>query len=166
MFFYLLLLLTLVPILELALLFRIARAIDWLPTIAIVLVTGAVGAALARREGLKTFARIQNDLSAGRMPADSMLEGVLILVAGVLLITPGVITDVIGLLLLIPPCRRWIGRQLANSFRKHIVVMHHSEMPGHSAPEDEFIDVEVTETRTNDERKILEQHQNDRGDTP
>lgn len=148
MFLYLLLLLTLVPIVELALLFKIAAAIDWVPTIALVLVTGVVGASLARREGLKTLAQIQADLSAGKMPAAAMVEGVLILAAGLVLITPGVLTDALGLLLLIAPCRRWVGRKLTEKFQGHIVMMRPGDVHGGPPEGDGFIDVEVTDTRT------------------
>ncbi len=144
MFLYLLLLLTLVPILELALLFKIAGAIDWVPTIGLVLVTGAVGAALARSEGLKTLAQIQADLNAGKMPAAAMVEGVLILAAGLVLITPGVMTDALGLFLLIPPCRRWVARILSDKFRGQFIIMHQGGVPGEQSGDDEFIDVEVT----------------------
>jgi len=144
MFLFLLLLLTLVPIVELALLFKIAAAIDWIPTIALVLVTGVVGASLARHEGLKTFAQIQTDLGAGKMPAAAMVEGVLILAAGLVLITPGVVTDALGLFLLIPPCRRWVGRKLSEKFQRHVVIMHNGDFYEKPDGDDGFIDVEVT----------------------
>ncbi len=144
MFLYLLLLLTLVPIVELALLFKIAGAIDWLPTIMLVLVTGAIGASLARHEGLKTLTQIQADLGSGKMPAGAMVEGVLILAAGLVLITPGVITDAIGLFLLIPPCRRWAARILSKKFRGQFVVMHQGDSHSEHTVDDGFIDVEVT----------------------
>ena len=96
MFLYLLLLLTIVPIVELIILFRIADRFQWGPTIALVLLTGILGAWLARREGLKTVSRIQSDLGRGVPPTGAMVDGLLILIAGAVLITPGILTDVLG----------------------------------------------------------------------
>jgi UPF0716 protein FxsA len=69
-----------------------------------------VGAALARHQGLSTLARLQRDLAGGRLPAEPLVEGVLILVAGAVLLTPGVLTDAAGFLVLVPPFRRLIIR--------------------------------------------------------
>ena len=138
MFLRLLLLLTIVPIVELAILFRIAEAFEWGPTIALVLITGVLGAWLARREGLKTLARIQDELARGVPPTAAMVDGALILVAGAVLVTPGILTDICGFMLLIPPCRGWIRNRLAKYFKSHIVVMHHGDGP------DPFVDVTAT----------------------
>lgn len=104
----LLLLFTIVPLAELALLLWIGGRIGLLATVTLILVTGALGAALARRQGLATWRRFQEALAAGRLPGRELLEGLLILVAGALLLTPGVLTDAAGFLLLVPPARRWI----------------------------------------------------------
>ena len=141
MFLYLLLLLTTVPIVELVILFRIADRFQWGPTIALVIVTGVLGAWLARREGLKTLSRIQSELARGIPPTSAMVDGLLILVAGAVLITPGILTDLIGFALLIPPCRSWIRRRLAEAFKKRIIVHHQGTFDhGH----DDFVDVEAT----------------------
>ncbi|MCH7527539.1 MAG: FxsA family protein [Planctomycetes bacterium] len=138
MFLLLLILFVTVPLVELALLIRIAQAIDLLPTIILVVVTGIVGAALARREGLKTWTRVQADLADGRMPTAEIIDAFLILVAGVLLVTPGIITDLVGFSLLVPPIRNFYKRKVAGHFRSRIVMLHHP-------PGDEFVDVEPTE---------------------
>lgn len=104
----LLLLFTSVPLVELALLLWIGGRIGVLPTVALILTTGVAGAALARQQGLATWRRFQAALAAGRLPGRELLEGLLILVAGALLLTPGVLTDAVGFLLLVPPARRWI----------------------------------------------------------
>jgi UPF0716 protein FxsA len=121
----LLLLFTLVPLVEVVLLIKLADRIDWLPTIALVIVTGIVGAALARREGFRLLQKIQADLAAGTMPADGMIDAMLVLAAGILLVTPGVITDAAGLILLMPPARAFVRRGARAWFAKHVVVMHH-----------------------------------------
>jgi len=99
------LLFVLVPLIELALLIQVGEWIGLLPTVLLVFVTGVAGAALARREGLRTVRRIQEQLGEGRMPGDALLDGAAILLGGAFLLTPGVLTDVVGLALLIPPTR-------------------------------------------------------------
>jgi UPF0716 protein FxsA len=104
----LLLLFLLVPAIELFLLVEIGQRVGTLPTIGLVIFTGLLGAFLARREGLQVLSRLRAELAAGQLPADSIFDGVIILVASVLLITPGVLTDIVALLCLIPVTRRLI----------------------------------------------------------
>ncbi len=111
-----------VPVTELYLLFRIGEVIGGVETVALVIVTGIVGSALARAQGLKVLTDIQTDLREGRMPTDNILGGVLVLVGGVLLITPGVMTDAVGLLLMVPPVRGLLARLLKAHFRKRMHV--------------------------------------------
>jgi len=106
MFLRLTLLFVLVPLIELALLIQMGRWVGVLPTVALVIFTGILGAALARLQGLATLARFQQALAAGRLPHREMVEGLLILVAGAVLLTPGLLTDATGFLLLVPPVRR------------------------------------------------------------
>ena len=105
----LVLLFVLVPFIELALLIEIGQRIGALPTVAVIVVTGVLGAALARSQGLKAIAAVREELAAGRMPTRPLLEGVLILIAGAVLLTPGLLTDVAGFLMLIPASRRLVG---------------------------------------------------------
>lgn len=104
------------PILEIVILFRVHEHVGPLNTVAIVVVTGFVGAALARQQGFMVLQGIQRDMAEGRMPAPRMMDGVMIMAAGILLITPGLITDAVGFLLLIPPVRReiriWLRRRI------------------------------------------------------
>ena len=142
MFGWLLLLFIALPLVELALLLRVAQAIELGPTIALVLVTGVLGAALARREGFRTWMRVQADLAAGRMPTSEIVDALLILVAGVLLVTPGLITDGIGFALLIRPVRNALKRKVAHHFRSRIVTIRRG-----APDDDDFVDVEITEVR-------------------
>lgn len=119
----LILLLTLVPLVELWLLSEVAARIEWGPTVAIVVVTGVLGAALARREGMRALAAFQREMQSGELPAQSLLDGVGILIAGALLVTPGLLTDVVGFALLIAPLRRWAGSRISKSLRKHVVIV-------------------------------------------
>lgn len=101
----------LLPLVELAILVEIGRRIGTLPTVALVILTGVAGAYLARREGLGVLRQIQRDLRAGRMPGPAIVDGVIILIAGFVLITPGVLSDLVGFLCLIPATRRLIRAQ-------------------------------------------------------
>jgi UPF0716 protein FxsA len=141
MFLHLLLLFTLVPIVEIWILIRIGQAISPGPTIALIVLTGIVGAALARREGLRTLRRVNENLARGAVPAQELVEGLMILVAGVTLVTPGVITDALGFAILIPPVRRRLCRSLAGYFRRRTVIVQEPGAFGTSGDE-EFIDVE------------------------
>ena len=104
------LLFVLVPLAELTLLLMIAEASHWWVSLAIVISTGLIGASLARHQGAQAWRRLSGDLRSGKLPTDSGLDAVLILIAGIVLITPGVLTDVAGILLL-GPLTRGIARQ-------------------------------------------------------
>jgi UPF0716 protein FxsA len=96
------------PIVELAVLLELHGAAGLAPTLLLVLLTGVVGAALVRRQGLAVLLQIQRELSIGNLPAPQMMDAVMILIAGALLVTPGLITDTAGFLLLVPAFRRYI----------------------------------------------------------
>ena len=142
MFLRLLLLFTVLPLLELALLVKIGRAIHVGPTLALVIVTGVVGASLAKHQGLRTLRRIQADLAQGRMPTTELVNGLMILVAGAVLITPGVVTDAFGFALLIPPIRALLRRWVVAYFKKRTVATFESS-GAYAAKNDDFIDVEA-----------------------
>lgn len=157
MFYYLLLLFTLVPLTELALLIWIGQQTSLLFTIGLVLVTGIAGAALARWQGWRAVARIQAELRQGHMPADALLDGLLILVAGLLLVTPGVLTDAVGFGLLVPPARSVLKRRVAAWLRRNVEVRAVDVSAGFwsgdsadPAPRDQIIDAQVLETRVED----------------
>lgn len=118
------LLFTTIPLLELWILFQISLRTGILPTIALVIVTGVVGASLARWQGVITLQKMSAELAQGRMPTDQLIDGALILVAGAVLLTPGIITDVFGFLLLIPPCRAVAKKLAVAYFKKHWRVVH------------------------------------------
>jgi len=141
MFARLLLLFALVPLIELLVLIKIGQHVGIGITILFVLAMGMLGASLVRYEGLRTFRGIQADLSVGRLPGDRVIDAMIILVAGVLMITPGVITDAFGLLLLLPPCRRFVRERLKRRFQSRIVTIHHRGFHRHDP--DDLIDVEA-----------------------
>ena len=132
----LLLLFIVVPAVELALLIEIGRRIGTLETIGLIVVTGIVGAAMARREGLRVLSRLREDVSAGEMPAAPLLDGVMILIASALLVTPGVLTDAVGFLCLIPAFRARVKRVLMRRIeraveegRLHVVTQQQAGRP-------------------------------------
>jgi UPF0716 protein FxsA len=102
---YLLLLLIIIPAGEIGLLMLSGKTLGIVPTILLIIFTGVLGTYLAKREGLETLRRAQDELRYGGMPGDAILDGLCILIGGVLLLTPGFITDVTGFLLLAPPTR-------------------------------------------------------------
>lgn len=116
----LILLFVTVPVLELMLLLRIGSWLGVLPTILLVLTTGVVGASLARSQGLAVLTGIRREMAAGRAPIASLVDGALILAAGLLLLTPGVLTDAFGLALLLPPVRALVRRGLAARMQRMI----------------------------------------------
>lgn len=117
---YLILLFTLVPIVELALLIKVGQYIGVGYTLAVVIITGVVGAYLAKLQGIITLHRVQEDINQGRMPTDRLFDGVLILCSGILLLTPGFITDIIGFMGLVPFTRNWFKGWLKRKIKNMI----------------------------------------------
>lgn len=111
-----------IPLLELALLVLLGEHIGLLPTVALVVLTGILGAALARQQGMATWARFQEATNAGRMPHRELVEGLLVLVAGAVLLTPGLLTDVTGFLLLVPPVRAAVAARITASLGRRLRV--------------------------------------------
>ena len=103
---------TVIPVVELWLLVRLGGVVGAGPTIGLVLLTGAVGAFLAKQEGLRVLRDWQGAMERGRLPEDGVLSGLLVLVGGVLLVTPGMMTDVVGFALLLPQTRRPIADRI------------------------------------------------------
>ncbi|RJP37020.1 MAG: FxsA family protein [Phycisphaerales bacterium] len=128
MFARLLLLFTVVPLVELMILLRLGEWMGWQSTLGLVLLTGVIGAALARREGFRTLSRIRGELSRGATPAGELVDAAMIFVAAALLVTPGVLTDLAGFLLLIRPCRRGLRAWLGRRFAERIRIVHESSV--------------------------------------
>lgn len=122
MFWRLLLLMTVVPALEMYLLIQLGRWLGALETVAIIVVTGALGAALAKREGMGVLRQLQEEARAGLPPATRLVEGLLVLLGGALLITPGVVTDLCGFVLIFPPTRRRIAARVKDWAARKITI--------------------------------------------
>jgi UPF0716 protein FxsA len=106
-----------VPLAELYVIIQVGQAIGALPTIAILLLDSVLGSMLLRAQGRAVWRRFNEALAAGRMPHREVVDGVLVIFGGAFLITPGFITDVVGVVLLLPPTRAlvraWLARRLA-----------------------------------------------------
>lgn len=116
MFGKLFLLFVLVPVAEIYLLVTVGSSIGAFPTVALVILTALAGAHLARMQGLSTMMRIRENLDQGFMPAEELLDGVLIFLAGMVLLTPGFLTDIAGLLILLPVTRNIFKQWLRKKF--------------------------------------------------
>ena len=117
---YLLLLFIVVPVIELLILFKVGGAFGAINTFAVIIITGIIGAYLAKQQGLRTLQKIRASLSAGHLPGVEIVDGLIILVAGAVLLTPGFLTDITGFLLLLPAGRKLLRVVLLNRFTKFI----------------------------------------------
>ncbi len=120
MFFYLFLIFVFVPVIELSLLIKVGSIIGTLNTILIILLTALIGAYMVKLEGMGVMYRIQQSMQEGIFPAEELLNGMMILVAGALLLTPGFFTDIIGFLMVFPVSRNLIKRAARRYIEKKI----------------------------------------------
>ena len=99
-------------------------------TVGLILFTGTLGAWLTKQQGLSTLSKIQKAMSEGRMPASELVDGGMILFAGALLLTPGILTDAFGFSLLVPPCRAVYRKLLKKMFPEAKMQFHSQGFPG------------------------------------
>jgi len=155
MFGILLLLFTVVPAIELILLFKIGAKLGALSTFLIILSTGIVGAYLAKSQGLTIIKKIQHELANGELPAHQLIHGVLVFAGGLLLLTPGFLTDILGLMMVFPGTRHGIAvflkaslaKAMANGNIKFMSSMHSSHDPN----DDNFFSSQTNKYNTNQE---------------
>ena len=117
---YLLLFLIIVPAAEIAILLTAGNTIGVLPTILLIIATGIAGSYLAKQQGLEVIRQAQRQMQYGQMPGNTIIDGICILVGGVLLLTPGFISDSMGFILLLPPTRTMIRPFIVRIFRSMI----------------------------------------------
>ena len=131
MFRVLFLLFIVIPIIEIAVLMQVGEVLGAWPTVGIVIVTAWLGAKNVRQQGIATMQSVQNKMATGEMPSDEIVAGFLLMIAGVLLITPGFVTDAFGLLLLVPQFRQ----VLIKNVQRHMVnkPQGNSQFSYHSA---------------------------------
>ena len=121
MLFRLLLLFIITPIAEMALLIELGKHFGTWHTIGLIVITGIIGASLAKNQGLGVYRNIQQSLYMGELPHNHLIEGLLIFIGGALLITPGILTDGVGFLLVLPPTRRLFRERVTAYFRGKVV---------------------------------------------
>jgi len=119
-----------VPAVEIALLIEVGDRIGGWNTLLVIIATGVLGAALARNEGLIVLERIRRVLEQGRMPQNEIVDGLLILVAGVMLLPPGFVTDALGLLILLPVTRPLFRRFVLKRLEERIIRIDQIHPPG------------------------------------
>ena len=136
MFFRLLLLFVIVPAIELAILVEIGKDIGFWPTMGIILLTGIIGSSLARSQGVAVWSQFNLKLQKGQLPGNELLDGLIVLCSGALLLTPGILTDFVGFLGLIPQSRTLIRNQLQKYLKNTRLqgnIHFHSTMYGSSS---------------------------------
>ena len=144
-----LLFIVLVPLIELVLLSQLLQHTGLLTTLAVVFITGIIGISLTRRQGMKAWLGAHKQMAAGRSPSTEILDGVMILLAGAFLITPGLLTDTVGFSLLVPQVRRFLGKRLTRWFKSRTVSTFRFQtggpemMPADDQPADEGPSVRV-----------------------
>lgn len=119
-----------VPIAEIAVFIEAGAAIGVMPTLAIVIATAFAGTWLLRAQGLATFAKAQAAMNEGQVPVEQMVHGLFLAVAGILLLTPGFITDTAGLLLFVPSIRLALGKKILRALMARGQVHVYSAGPG------------------------------------
>ncbi|MDP8289830.1 MAG: FxsA family protein [Candidatus Susulua stagnicola] len=123
---YLILLFIGVPLIELTILMKVSQLLGIGYTLGLVIFTGVLGAYLARWQGFVTLRKIQEDVNNGRMPTDKLFDGALVLCSGLLLLTPGLITDLIGFIGLIPFSRNlvklWLKRKVKDMLSQGKII--------------------------------------------
>lgn len=112
-----------VPFAELYVLIQVGHAIGVFNTLGLLLLVSIVGAWLAKREGISVIRRMQEALNAGRVPATELVDGFLILLAAALMLTPGFLTDIVAIFLLLPPVRALLRRELRRRFARRIEIL-------------------------------------------
>ena len=119
----LLLLFVVVPVVEIWVIIQVGQAIGVVPTIVLLLADAVLGTWLFRREGRRTWAAFRDALSAGRVPAKEVADGALVIVGGAFLLSPGFVTDAVGLLCVLPPTRAMLRGTLARIVQRRLLIL-------------------------------------------
>ncbi|MBK1696876.1 FxsA family protein [Rhodovibrio salinarum] len=126
-----------VPIIEIAVLIQVGGVIGLWPTLGLVILTAIVGSMELRAQGLATVNKLRQQLDQGQIPTQTLFDGVCLLFAGALLLTPGFVTDITGMLLFLAPFRRFLLKVIGPYVRRHAearVYTQHSGHPGAGGP--------------------------------
>lgn len=112
MFLILFVIFIVIPVIEITVLIEVGDQLGAFPTVALVILTAAIGASLVRSQGLQTLMSAQQKIQQGQQPGQEVIEGVMLAIAGIMLVTPGFVTDFLGLVLLLPFSRQFFARKL------------------------------------------------------
>ena len=150
MFFKLLILFISVPIIELFLLIEVGKKISWELTVLIIFITAIIGARLTKIQGAQTIRNVQSALRVGKIPHREVLDGLMILVAGAILLTPGFLTDFVGFCLLVPKLRSYLRKFLKNFLKNKMIVrtnadFNQKQTTSNWAKDESVVDAEVIE---------------------
>ena len=119
------------------LLIEVGKRIGTVETIGLIVLTGIVGASMARSQGLRVLSHVQQEVAGGKMPTESLVDGIMILIASALLVTPGVLTDAFGFLCLAPGFRALVKNEIVRRFEKAVaenrVHVQYADMSGGAA---------------------------------
>lgn len=162
MFRIILALFILIPIIEIFLFMRIGALIGVAPTLGMIVLTAIIGVSMLKIQGLSTLQRAQNNLQENKLPATELVEGVILLICGALLLTPGFFTDTIGFLMLVPHIRRSIAKVIIKKGKFHITSgSGFSGFSTHQHPNSDNSDIidgefhrEGDENTSNEQKKI------------
>ncbi|MGE0267185.1 MAG: FxsA family protein [Candidatus Omnitrophota bacterium] len=143
MFPYLIILFTVLPAIELLILIEVGSHIGALNTILLIIVTGVVGASLARMQGFIVLNKIKASLERGQLPSAELLDGLMILTGGIVLLTPGFVSDVIGLFLLIPVTRSIIKLLVQKKMEEMIKTGNAVHIHSRTTPPDNYNDIDI-----------------------
>ncbi len=119
-----------VPIVEIAVFIQVGEQIGVWSTIGVVVLTAIIGTAMLRQQGLSVLFRIQENLQANRIPVQELFDGVCLVIAGALLLTPGFVTDTVGFLLFVPPYRHWLAGEIRRQGRQTPTIRSTKVRPG------------------------------------
>ncbi len=120
MFIKMLLLFTLIPVVEIYVILQVGEQLGALPTVGLIILTGAAGAYLARTQGFEVVRRMQQELNRGQLPADPLIDAAMVLAGGLLLLTPGFCTDIVGFSLLVPATRELLKKTVSDYLKRQI----------------------------------------------
>jgi len=120
MFIKLLLLFTLIPVLEIYVILQVGALLGALPTVGLIILTGVAGAYLARTQGFEVVRRMQQELNQGQLPADPLIDAAMVLAGGLLLLTPGFCTDIVGFSLLVPATRGLLKKTISDYLKRQV----------------------------------------------
>lgn len=139
----LLLLLVVIPLVELALLVELGRQTSTLVAVGWVVTSGIIGWWLCKSQGIQTYRRIRREAAAGQLPAAALIDGLLILIAGALLMTPGILTDLLGISLLVPGSRALFRNMLLKKVRRHVEAAVYTRPNEAPDPDGDILEGEV-----------------------